>query len=82
MRLIFFIAHIIKTAKLINTEPDQQQRKEILNVFTLQTKIKVNDELYEVTVKLRENYQNILYYYHNGTKIKKGETDTNRKGHL
>jgi len=72
LQLIFIIEYLIQNAIFIRTEEDRKERNNI-KFLIMEAKVTIKKQTHNITIRLRETPQGVLYYYHSEMKIKKGE---------
>lgn len=76
LQLVYLAIPLLKSSRLITHESDKKKRKQIKRVYKLAAFHFLNGIEYKIFFVLREGENGVIYYEHNGVKIKKRKGQT------
>jgi len=71
LQLVYVAKKILQSSRLINIEKDNKDRNKVLNIYKLNCFHTINGQEYRLFIVIRETANGVLYYDHEGIKIKK-----------
>src|SRR5690606_1773269 len=71
LQLVYLAEQFLQSSRLINIEKDKKNRNRVLKIYKLNSFHTINGQEYKIFIIIRETVSGILYYDHEGVKIKK-----------
>ncbi|WP_323027998.1 zincin-like metallopeptidase domain-containing protein [Gelidibacter japonicus] len=71
LQLVYIAKQLLQSSRLINIESDKKNRRNVVNIYKLNSFHFINEQGYKIFITIRETPNGVLYYEHEGIKIKK-----------